>query len=94
MVHNANCILTAAPLKSNVTGKNLSEFENILDIQIAGAIRDKLDSIFADNRFSKLQVIAEPGRYFAEKSFSLVVNVIAKKGIRSVHFIQKMSRHP
>ncbi len=54
---------------------------NIKFEDIAKVINDSLDKYFPENEFNEdygLQVIAEPGRYFAAASHTLVLNVIAK----------------
>lgn len=50
--------------------------------EIAKAVnRGIIDFFGEDVKNEKIQVIAEPGRYFAEKSHALVLNVIGKKRV-------------
>ena len=46
---------------------------------IAKAINDSIDKYFSN--YEDLRIIAEPGRYFASRSHTLVFNVIGKKKI-------------
>jgi ornithine decarboxylase len=46
---------------------------------IAGRIIQAIDDFFSDEHFSKLEIIAEPGRFFSAASHTLVLNVIGKK---------------
>jgi ornithine decarboxylase len=58
------------------TDESVIKFEDI-----AVTINESLDKYFPENEFPEdygLQVIAEPGRYFAAASHTLVLNVIAK----------------
>jgi diaminopimelate decarboxylase len=48
---------------------------------IARRINDGISEFFPDTDARKIQFIAEPGRYFAESSHTLVLNVIGKKNI-------------
>jgi len=58
------------------TNKDIS-FEDI-----AKAVNRGLEDFFGKERENKsIQFIAEPGRYFAEKSHTLVLNVIGKKTV-------------
>ena len=48
--------------------------------KITTAIKEGLDEFFPENLYQdRLRVIAEPGRYFAAKVFTLAVNVSSKK---------------
>ena len=44
----------------------------------AAILRDALHSYFPDRR--DLRIIAEPGRYYVSRAFSLAANVIARRG--------------
>jgi ornithine decarboxylase len=48
---------------------------------IARRINDGISEFFPDTDTRQIQFIAEPGRYFAESSHTLVLNVIGKKNI-------------
>lgn len=57
---------------------------------IAQTINESIDKYFSENDFPEeygLQIIAEPGRYFASASHTLVLNVIAKN-----KFIDKQTK--
>jgi diaminopimelate decarboxylase len=56
---------------------------NISFIDIAKKINDSLEMFFPESDFSEeeLKIIAEPGRYFASATHTLVLNVIAKNKI-------------
>ena len=50
--------------------------------EIAKAVNRGITDFFGEDvKNEKIQVIAEPGRYFAEKSHALVLNVIGKKRV-------------
>lgn len=49
-------------------------FENI-----ATVIKGAIEEFFSKDQFPDLNVIAEPGRYFAHSSHTLVLNIIGKK---------------
>lgn len=49
--------------------------------QVARAINLALDEFFPDNTHGGLRVIAEPGRYFAASTFSLITNIIDKRAV-------------
>lgn len=44
-------------------------------------LSDAIDEFFPTESFGNLQIIAEPGRYFAATTFTLAVNVIAKRNL-------------
>lgn len=44
-------------------------------------LSDAIDEFFPTESFENLQIIAEPGRYFAATTFTLAVNVIAKRNL-------------
>lgn len=46
---------------------------------VAAVINSALDEFFPTDRFPRLQVISEPGRYFAEASASVLTRVIGKR---------------
>jgi len=52
-------------------------FEDATFEATAGVLRDALDLHFPDR--TGLRIIAEPGRYFVSRAFSLAVNVIARR---------------
>ncbi|KAH9953676.1 ornithine decarboxylase [Russula dissimulans] len=52
-------------------------FEDVTFETTAGVLRDALDFHFPDR--SGLQIIAEPGRYFVSRAFSLATNIIARR---------------
>jgi ornithine decarboxylase len=63
---------------------------NIKFEDIAKTINESIDEYFSEQDFSEdygLQIIAEPGRYFASASHTLVLNVIAKN-----KFIDKQTK--
>jgi len=60
---------------SGTTSSNCSiTFENI-----AKRIRESLEEFFNSEQFPDLNIIAEPGRYFASASHTLVLNIVSKK---------------
>lgn len=58
-----------------------SDGEGISLSAIAAHMRPKLDELFPDN----VRIIAEPGRYFAHGSMTLVCNVIARRDTSAFH---------
>lgn len=56
-----------------------SEENQITFEQIADSIKIGLNDFFNPNEFQNLKIIAEPGRYFASSSHTLVLTVIGKK---------------
>jgi ornithine decarboxylase len=56
---------------------------------IAEQINKSLDKYFNEDEFPDLKIIAEPGRYFASASHTLVLRVIAKK-----MFMDKETKEP
>lgn len=55
-------------------GDNKAKFETI-----AEKINQGLQDFFSDPDYEHIQFISEPGRYFVQKSHTLVLNVIGKK---------------
>jgi len=55
--------------------------ETSLFEKIAASIKEGIDEFFPENpaQDSRLRIIAEPGRYFAAKVFTLAINVSSKK---------------
>lgn len=49
--------------------------------EITSVVNQQLDTLFPEQHFPDLQVIAEPGRFYAASAFSLATNVIAKKKV-------------
>jgi len=53
---------------------------------IAEKVNEAMNDFFKDELENKsIQFIAEPGRYFAEKTHTLVLNVIGKKRIKNIN---------
>jgi ornithine decarboxylase len=52
---------------------------NILFNNITIRINNAIDDFFTNEKYKHIQFIAEPGRYFAENSHILVLNIIGKK---------------
>lgn len=49
--------------------------------EIASIVNATLDDLFPARLFKSLEIIAEPGRYYAASAFTLVTNVIAKRKV-------------
>jgi ornithine decarboxylase len=54
-------------------------FEDATFDATALTISDAIDTYFPDRTGAGLRIIAEPGRYFVSKAFSLATNVIARR---------------
>ncbi|KAL0576790.1 Ornithine decarboxylase [Marasmius crinis-equi] len=52
-------------------------FEDALFEQSAGVVREAIDQYFPDRQ--GIKIIAEPGRFFVSKAFSLAANIIARR---------------
>ena len=51
---------------------------------IAEKINDGIQDFFSASEYEGIQFISEPGRYFVQKSHTLVLNVIGKKAVTDV----------
>ncbi len=51
----------------------------MVSFQVSKVINEALDELFPAE--SGVQIIAEPGRYYAESAFTLAANVIAKRTV-------------
>ena len=71
--------ITMIDIGGGFPGNNLVQFEQIAQ-QIKMAMHDFFKERLADK---SIHFIAEPGRYFVEKSHTLVLNVIGKKKIKT-----------
>jgi ornithine decarboxylase len=54
-------------------------FEDATFDATAVTISNAIDTYFPDRKESGLRIIAEPGRYFVSKAFSLATNIIARR---------------
>ena len=70
-----NLNITIIDIGGGFPGNNIDKFE-----KIAYQINLAIDNFFKEKVLDKtIKVIAEPGRYFVEKSHTLVLNIIGKK---------------
>ena len=61
-----------------------------LFIKIGNTVNDQLGELFPPEKYPELEVIAEPGRYFATSAYTLYTKVIGKKTKRSTSGVYKM----
>ena len=61
-----------------------------LRLKIGNTVNNQLGELFPPEKYPEVEVIAEPGRYFATSAYTLYTKVIGKKTKRSTSGIYKM----
>lgn len=67
------------PGDSDIDPEILDDPTSLIFENMAKKIKLAINDFFNENEFPNLRIIAEPGRYFAHSSHTLVLNVIGKK---------------
>lgn len=73
------------PGDSEISEELLSDPNSIIFENISRTVNEALTTFFNNEEFPDLKIIAEPGRYFAHSSHTLVLNIIGKKAKKDKH---------